>query len=116
MRAHNSMEKLIWMSAAQKFGGAENLLMRLRLGLHKSAVARTLGCENDCSHRARGSLEPDHPAASRALMSRTAGAQEVVGGVDQRKVRKRLREVTQVPLAGRIIFFCEQAHIVAQRQ
>jgi hypothetical protein len=115
-RAHNnSTGRLIRMSAAQKIAACKPLA-RLQLGLFESEVARKIGRENDCSRTATGSLVPDRPAASGALMSRTAGAQEIVGGVDQRKMRKRLREVTQVPLAGRIIFFCKQAHIVAQRQ
>ena len=38
------------------------------------------------------------------------------GRSDQCKVRERLREIAKLPLRRRIVFFREQANIVAQRE
>jgi len=38
------------------------------------------------------------------------------GGVDQGNVRKGLREIAYLALGDRIVLFCEQSQIIAQRQ
>ena len=38
------------------------------------------------------------------------------GGSDQGKMRERLREIAQLPLCAWVVFFREQANIIAQRK
>src|SRR5512144_1983751 len=44
----------------------------------------------------------------------SAIAAQIVRGGDQRDVRERLREVADLPLSLRVVFFGQQAHIVAE--
>src|SRR3546814_7233092 len=52
----------------------------------------------------------------RALLGRLVGAAQVLGAVQKRDVRERLREISHLPARGGVIFLREQPHIVAQRQ
>jgi hypothetical protein len=61
-----------------------------------------------------------HSPASRTLCSvaallRRADVMQVQGRSDEIKVRKRLRKIADLPLRLRIVFFREQADIVANR-
>ena len=38
------------------------------------------------------------------------------GGSDEGKMRECLREIAELPLCAWVVFFCEQANIVAQRK
>src|SRR3546814_16930428 len=52
----------------------------------------------------------------RALLGRLVGAAQVLGAVQKRDVRERLREISHLPARGGVIFLREQPHIVPQRQ
>src|SRR5438034_1287087 len=59
------------------------------------------------------------PGTRRAIAARRRGGfdlGEVRRGVDDRGVREGLREIAEQPPPGRIVFFGEQAEIVADRQ
>src|SRR5215510_5841412 len=50
-----------------------------------------------------------------ALLDRLFKARQIVSGVDQRHVRKGLREIADLALEMRVVFLAEQAQIIAQR-
>ena len=49
-----------------------------------------------------------------AVRGRASGLREIAGGVDQRDVRQRLREIAEHHAVDRIVFLGEQADVVAQ--
>src|SRR5450631_4299689 len=95
---------------AQGIAAADGQTQRLPIERY---VAKAYGAPPKRCIRTRGAslqaARAARAASGGALMSGTTGAQEIAGGVDQRQMRKCLREVTQLPLAGRIIFFRKQA-------
>ena len=54
--------------------------------------------------------------AARSPVRRPRRADKVVGCVDQRQMRKRLRKVAKLPSGGGVVFFRQQSDVVAQRQ
>ena len=68
--------------------------------------------------RARASSRPDAEAvlAGGAVHRRAGGAREVAGGVDQRHVGERLREVAEQAPGRRVVLLGEQADVVGQRR
>src|SRR4051812_46494416 len=49
--------------------------------------------------------------ARRLLVQRAAGADQIVGGVDQRDVTESLREIAELAFGARIVFFGQQTDI-----
>src|SRR5271163_1295143 len=49
-----------------------------------------------------------------ALMHRLSRARQIIGAVDEREMRERLRKIADQALEVRIVFFAQQADIVAQ--
>ena len=52
----------------------------------------------------------------RALLGRFSIMREITGGIDQREMRKCLREIADQALAARLVFLRQQADVIAQGQ
>src|SRR3546814_10994355 len=55
-------------------------------------------------------------AALGALLRRAGSIEQVAGGVDQRQMRKRLREIAELAPVHRVVFLGQQADVLAQAQ
>src|ERR1700681_1915506 len=64
----------------------------------------------------RGNLATRFALVARAPLRRLLVLPQVVGGIDQGDMGKRLWKVTDHTAAPRVVFLGEQAEIVAQRQ
>src|SRR5690349_2953107 len=49
-----------------------------------------------------------------ALLARLSRVADIVGRIDERDVRERLRKIAQLALSARVVFLGEQPNIVAQ--
>jgi hypothetical protein len=61
-------------------------------------------------------MEACRQRGARPLLRRLLVVREIARGVDQREVRKGLREITDQPPAARIVFLAQKADVVAQRE
>src|SRR3546814_1888043 len=55
-------------------------------------------------------------AALGALLRRAGSIEQVAGGVDQRQMRERLREIAELAPVDRVVFLGQQADVIAQAQ
>ena len=86
----------------------------LTLGLQPLENARTLASRTG-GLNASAPLPASRTLCSAAALLRRADIMQVQGRSDESKVRKRLRKIADLPLRLRIVFFREQADIVANR-